>query len=36
MVAFAQRLFDETTGLVPVGEEHFVQLWPEAVRIAAL
>jgi hypothetical protein len=36
MVAFAQRLFDDTTGLVPVGEEHFAQLWPEAVRIAGL
>src|SRR5690348_7499751 len=36
MVAFAQRLFDETAGVVPVGEDHFALLWPEAVRIAAL
>ena len=35
MVAFAQRLFDDTNGIVPTGDAHFSQLWPEAVRIVA-
>jgi len=34
MIAFAQQLFDDTDGIVPVGEDHFARLWPEAVRIA--
>ncbi len=33
MVEFAQSLFDETDGVVPAGENHFVELWPEAMRI---
>lgn len=35
MVAFAQRLFDDTAAVLPVGPDHFSRLWPEAVRIAA-
>ena len=33
MVDFAQALFDETDGVVPVGDSHFAELWPEAVRL---
>ena len=36
MVAFAQRLFEDTNGIVPIGDEHFAQLWPEALRIGEL
>jgi hypothetical protein len=35
MIRFAHRLFDDTDGVVPGGDDHFSQLWPEAVRIAA-
>jgi hypothetical protein len=35
MVAFAERLFDETDGVVPVGEDHFERLWSEVARIEA-
>jgi hypothetical protein len=34
MVRFAHRLFDDTHRVVPVGDDHFSQLWPEAIRIA--
>jgi hypothetical protein len=34
MIRFARRLFADTDGVVPVGDDHFSQLWPEAVRIA--
>ena len=33
MVAFAEALFEETNGIVPVGSAHFERLWPEATRI---
>lgn len=33
MVGFAQALFDETDGVVPIGPAHFAALWPEAVRV---
>jgi hypothetical protein len=33
MVGFAQALFDETNGIVPIGDGHFAALWPEAVRL---
>jgi hypothetical protein len=33
MVNFAQALFDKTDGVVPVGDRHFAELWPEAVRL---
>ena len=33
MIDFAQSLFDETDGVVPTGENHFQELWPEAIRI---
>ncbi len=34
MVRFAHRLFNDTHRVVPIGDDHFSQLWPEAVRIA--
>jgi hypothetical protein len=34
MTRFAQQLFDDTHGVVPVGDDHFSHLWPEAIRIA--
>jgi hypothetical protein len=33
MMDFAQALFDETDGVVPVGDSHFAELWPEAERL---
>lgn len=33
MVGFAEALFTETDGRIPVGHGHFVVLWPEAARI---
>ena len=33
MVDFARALFDETDGVVPVGDGHFAELWPEAMRL---
>ena len=33
MVAFAEALFRETNGFVPVGSAHFEALWPEAMRL---
>jgi hypothetical protein len=36
MIAFAETLFEETDGIVPVGPAHFTALWPEATRLARL
>ena len=36
MVGFAEVLFNETNGRVPVGAAHFEALWSEAARILAL
>jgi hypothetical protein len=36
MVAYAEALFEETNGLVPVGSAHFAALWPAATRISRL
>ena len=33
MTRFAQVLFDETHGRIPLGDGHFGVLWSEAVRI---
>jgi hypothetical protein len=33
MVAFAETLFNETDGRIPVGVDHFPQLWLEASQI---
>src|SRR5580704_15155767 len=33
MIAFAEALFEETDGIVPVGPAHFTALWPEATRL---
>ena len=33
MVRFAEALFEETNGIVPIGDAHFPALWPEAVRL---
>lgn len=33
MLGFAQALFAETDGVVPVGDRHFAKLWSEAVRL---
>ena len=33
MIDFAAALFVETDGVVPNGERHFAELWPEAVRL---
>jgi hypothetical protein len=33
MVTFAQTLFTETDGIVPTGEDHFANLWPEVLRL---
>jgi hypothetical protein len=33
MVGFAESLFEETDGIVPIGTDHFVALWPEATRL---
>jgi hypothetical protein len=30
MIPFAQALFEETDGIVPIGPVHFAALWPEA------
>ena len=35
MVGFAEALFSETNGCPADGDNHFVQLWPEAVRLLA-
>ena len=35
MVGFAEALFTETNGHIPVGDRHFEALWPEAARILA-
>ena len=35
MVAFAQALFDDTDGIVPVGDPHFEEVWKRAVTIGA-
>jgi hypothetical protein len=35
MVAFAEVLFSETDGGLPVGHGHFAALWAEAVRIVS-
>jgi hypothetical protein len=34
MIGFAEALFEETDGFVPIGDTHFALLWPEAVRVA--
>ena len=34
MIGFAEALFAETDGIVPIGDEYFAALWPEAVRVA--
>ena len=34
MTAFAEALFEQTDGIIPVGDQHFAALWPEAIRIA--
>ena len=36
MVGFAEALFTETDGVVPTGDTHFAELWPEAVRLETL
>jgi hypothetical protein len=36
MVRFAERLYRDTDGKLPVGADYFARLWPEAQRIAAL
>ena len=33
MAPFARRLFEETDGRIPVGDEYFEHLWPEALRL---
>jgi hypothetical protein len=33
MIAFAEALFEETDGIVPVGPAHFAALWSEATRL---
>jgi hypothetical protein len=33
MVNFAEALFAHTDSLVPTGDDHFAQLWPEALRL---
>lgn len=33
MADFAQALFDATDGIVATGDDHFAELWPEAIRI---
>jgi hypothetical protein len=33
MVGFAEALFGETDGIVPIGQAHFPQLWLEATRV---
>jgi hypothetical protein len=35
MVRFAEALFAETDGIIPIGRTHFAALWPEASRILA-
>jgi hypothetical protein len=36
MIRFAERLYRDTDGKLPVGADYFARLWPEAQRIAAL
>lgn len=36
MVGFAKALVDETDSVVPAGDSHFAELWPEAVRLHRL
>lgn len=36
MVRFAERLYRDTDGKLPVGADYFARLWPEAQRIATL
>ena len=36
MVAFAETLFNETDDRIPIGADHFPQLWLEAGRIVAV
>jgi hypothetical protein len=33
MIGFAEALFEETDGIVPIGPAHFAELWPEAARV---
>jgi len=33
LVGFAETLFRDTDGVLPAGDDHFAQLWSEAVRI---
>lgn len=33
MVSFAERLFDETDGVIPTGEAHFEQVWAAGLDI---
>jgi hypothetical protein len=33
MVAFAERLFSETSHRIPAVPDYFERLWPEALRI---
>lgn len=33
MIRFAEALFEETDGIVPIGPTHFAALWPEATRL---
>jgi hypothetical protein len=35
LIPFAEALFAETDGIVPIGKAHFAALWPEAMRIYA-
>jgi hypothetical protein len=35
MIAFAEALFQETDGIVPIGHAHFAVLWPEAAKLAS-
>jgi hypothetical protein len=34
MIGFAQALFDATDGIVATGDDHFAELWPEAVSLS--
>lgn len=36
MIAFAQKLFDATDGVLPTGSEHFSALWREALSLESL
>ena len=33
MVVFAERLFERTAGAIPIGDQHFAELWWHAIAI---